>query len=91
MQVAPGIYSLGDNRGGRVRAFILDDGQGVTIVDTLMAADAQLILDELARLGRAVTDVKHLIQTHAHLARTLFSTLTNTRNPSAGGRVSLVY
>lgn len=66
MQVAPGIYSLGDNRGGRVRAFILDDGQGVTIVDTLMAADAHLILDELARIGRGPADVKHLIQTHAH-------------------------
>lgn len=66
MQVASGIYSLGDNRGGHVRAFILDDGQGITIVDTLMAADAHLILDELARIGRGPADIKHLIQTHAH-------------------------
>ncbi len=66
MDVAPGIYSLGDARGGRVRGFILDDGHGLTIVDTLMAADAHLILDELARIGRAPSDIKHLIQTHAH-------------------------
>ena len=27
MQVVPGLYSLGDNSGGQVRAFLADDGQ----------------------------------------------------------------
>jgi glyoxylase-like metal-dependent hydrolase (beta-lactamase superfamily II) len=66
MEVAPGIYSLGQKQGGRVHAYLLDDGEGVTVVDTLMAADAHLILEELARIGRAPGDIKHLIQTHAH-------------------------
>lgn len=66
MEVSPGIYSLGQPQGGRVHAYLLDDGQGVTVVDTLMAADAHLILDELARIGRGPADIKHLIQTHAH-------------------------
>lgn len=66
MEVAPGIYSLGQKQGGRVHAFLLDDGQGVTVVDSLFDADAHLILDELARIGRTPADVKHLIMTHAH-------------------------
>ena len=66
MEVAPGIYSLGDGQGGRVRAYLLDDGQGITIVDSLMAADARLVLAELGRIGRAPADIKHLIMTHAH-------------------------
>lgn len=66
MEVAPGIYSLGDGQGGRVRAYLLDDGQGITIIDTLMAADAHLILNELTRIGRTPANIKHLIQTHAH-------------------------
>ena len=66
MEVAPGIYSLGNKQGGRVHAYLLDDGQGITVVDTLMAADARLILAELARIGRTPADIKHLIMTHAH-------------------------
>ena len=66
MEVAPGIYSLGDGQGGRVRAYLLDDGQGITVVDSLMAADARLVLAELGRIGRAPADIKHLIMTHAH-------------------------
>lgn len=66
MEIAPGIYSLGVKQGGRVHAYLLDDGQGVTVVDTLFDADARLILDELARIGRSPSDIKHLIQTHAH-------------------------
>ncbi len=50
MEVAPGIYSLGDGQGGRVRAHLLDDGQGITVVDSLMAADGHLMLNELLPL-----------------------------------------
>lgn len=66
MDVAPGIYSLGNRQGGHVHAYLLDDGQGITIIDTLMAADAGLILAELTRIGRTPADIKHLIMTHAH-------------------------
>jgi len=53
MDVAPGIYSLGNRQGGHVHAYLLDDGQGVTVIDSLMAAGAHLIVAELARIGRA--------------------------------------
>jgi glyoxylase-like metal-dependent hydrolase (beta-lactamase superfamily II) len=66
MEVAPGIYTVGDGQGGRVRAHLLDDGHGITVVDSLMAAAAHLILAELARIGRAPADIKYLIMTHAH-------------------------
>jgi glyoxylase-like metal-dependent hydrolase (beta-lactamase superfamily II) len=66
MEVAPGIYSLGQKQGANVHAFLLDDGQGVTVVDTLYDGDARLILDELDRIGRSPLDIKHLVMTHAH-------------------------
>lgn len=66
MQVSPGIYSLGQSGGGRVHAYLLDDGEGITVIDTLMAADAHLILDELARIGRAPPDIRHQNQPYAH-------------------------
>ena len=53
MDVAPGIYSLGNRQSGHVHAYLFDDGQGITVVDTLMAADAHLVPAELARIGRA--------------------------------------
>jgi len=53
MDVAPGIDSLGNRQSGHVHAYLFDDGQGITVVDTLMAADAHLVPAELARIGRA--------------------------------------
>lgn len=66
MEIAPGIYSLGQDKGGHVHAFILDDGSGLTVIDTLYDDDANLILSELTRIGKAPADVKHIILTHAH-------------------------
>lgn len=66
MQIAPGIYSMGNWKGGRVRAFLLDDGHGLTLVDTLFESSAQVILAEIKALGGAVTDLKRIVMTHAH-------------------------
>lgn len=65
MEVAPGIYSLGQKQGGRVHAYLLDDGEGVTVVDTLMAADIRLMLNETARAGRTADGIKRLFQTNS--------------------------
>lgn len=66
MQIAPGIYSMHQNEGGRVHAFLLDDGNGLTLIDTLYDDDGNVVLAELASIGRPVTDIKRIILTHAH-------------------------
>src|SRR6266496_5552290 len=66
MEIAPGIYSLGQQEGGHVHAFLLDDGTELTVIDTLWDSDGQRILDQIKSIGRSVTDLKHIILTHAH-------------------------
>jgi glyoxylase-like metal-dependent hydrolase (beta-lactamase superfamily II) len=66
MQIAPGIYSLGQKEGGRVHAFLLDDGTDLTVIDSLWDTDGKRILDQIQSIGRSVTDLKHIIITHAH-------------------------
>lgn len=66
MEAAPGLYSLGQSQGGNVHAFLLDDGNGLTLVDTLFDTDAHRILDQVQAIGKTVHDIKHIILTHAH-------------------------
>ena len=66
MQIAPGIYSMGQRRGGNVHAVLLDDGHGLTLIDTLYDTDAQIILSEIKSLGKRVTDLNRIILTHGH-------------------------
>ena len=66
MEIAPGIYSLSQQEGGHVHAFLLDDGKELTVIDTLWDTDGQRILDQIKSIGRSVTDLKHIILTHAH-------------------------
>jgi len=66
MKIAPGLYSLGDKKGGYVRAFLIDDGNGLTLIDTLSEDDAAPVLAEIAAIGRKPSELKHIILTHAH-------------------------
>jgi glyoxylase-like metal-dependent hydrolase (beta-lactamase superfamily II) len=66
MQIAPGVYSLSQDKGGRVHAYLLDDGNGLTLIDTLYDDDANVVLAELQSIGKKPADVKHIILTHAH-------------------------
>ncbi len=66
MQVAPGIHSMWQRNGAYVHAFLLDDGDGLTLVDSLYDTDAHRILAELEAMGRKAQDIKHIIMTHAH-------------------------
>lgn len=65
-QLAPGILSLGQKKGGRVHAFLLDDGESLTLVDTLYDTDGQRVLDAIAGTGRRVEDLRHIVLTHGH-------------------------
>ncbi len=66
MEAAPGIYSMGQSQGGNVHAFLLDDGNGLTLIDTLFDTDARRILAQVQAIGKTVQDIKHIILTHAH-------------------------
>jgi glyoxylase-like metal-dependent hydrolase (beta-lactamase superfamily II) len=66
MQIVPGLYSLGDTSGGWVRAFLVDDGAGLTLIDTLLDRGGKLVLDELAAMGKQPSDIKRIVLTHSH-------------------------
>ena len=66
MEIAPGVYSLSQSKGFDVHAFLLDDGDGLTLIDTLFDADARIILDQISALGQTVTDLKRIVLTHGH-------------------------
>jgi len=66
MQVAPGIHSLGDRSGGYVRAFLVEEPDGLTLIDTLLDRGGALVLAELQTLGRKPSDVKRILLSHAH-------------------------
>jgi glyoxylase-like metal-dependent hydrolase (beta-lactamase superfamily II) len=66
MEIAPGIHVMGSKKGGYVRAFLLDDGTDLTLIDTLFETDGRLILDQLAAMGRTVKDLKNIVLTHGH-------------------------
>jgi glyoxylase-like metal-dependent hydrolase (beta-lactamase superfamily II) len=66
-ELAPGLHVLGGKRGGRVRAFLLDAGGGeLTLIDTLFENDGRGVLEYLERIGRRMSDLRHIVLTHAH-------------------------
>lgn len=65
-ELAPGVHVLGGKKGGRVRAFLLDAGGELTLVDTLFENDAAGVLEAIRRLGRRPSDLKRIALTHAH-------------------------
>lgn len=66
MEIAPGVQSLGQWQGGRVHAFLLDDGHELTLIDTLFDTDGRRVLEAIRRLGRSPADLKHIVLTHGH-------------------------
>jgi glyoxylase-like metal-dependent hydrolase (beta-lactamase superfamily II) len=66
VKLTDGIHYLKQTMGGHVHAFLLDDGDGITLIDALYDTDAKLILDEIAAMGRKPSDLKNIIATHAH-------------------------
>ena len=66
MQIAPGIHSIGQEEGGHVHAFLLDTGDGLTLIDTMYDDDGRHVLAELASMGKTIKDIKRIVLTHAH-------------------------
>jgi glyoxylase-like metal-dependent hydrolase (beta-lactamase superfamily II) len=68
MELAEGIHYIGGTKGGWVRAFLIEDGTDLTLIDTLYDEDPRVVLDEIRRLGRSATDLKRIVLTHGHRA-----------------------
>src|SRR5687768_1022058 len=66
MEIATGIHSLGQTKGGRVHAFLLDDGDGLTLIDTLYDTDGRRVLEAIRALGREPRDLRRIVLTHGH-------------------------
>ena len=83
MKLADGIHYVRQTMGGHVHAFLLDDGDGITLIDALYDTDAHRILDEIQAMGRKPTDLKNIIATHAHRSHiggmAVLKELTNAR------------
>jgi glyoxylase-like metal-dependent hydrolase (beta-lactamase superfamily II) len=65
-QIAPGVYSMKQNKGGHVHAFLLDDGTDLTLIDTLFDTNARQILDRIESIGRTIGDLRRIVLTHGH-------------------------
>ena len=71
MQLTTGVYDVappkrGYLKAGYSKAVIIDDGDGLIVLDTLYDADAGDILQEMKRMGKTPADIKHIVLTHAH-------------------------
>ena len=71
MEIAPGVYEIGATKrgylkAGYTKAFLIEDNESLIVIDTFYDADAKLILDEIARIGKRPGDIKHILLTHAH-------------------------
>jgi glyoxylase-like metal-dependent hydrolase (beta-lactamase superfamily II) len=68
VKLAEGIHYIGGTKGGWVRAFLIEDGSDLTLIDTLFDEDPRVVLEEIRRLGRSATDLKRIVLTHGHRA-----------------------
>jgi glyoxylase-like metal-dependent hydrolase (beta-lactamase superfamily II) len=68
VELAEGIHYIGGTKGGRVRAFLIEDGRDLTLIDTLYPEDPSVVLSEIRSLGRSPSDLKRIVLTHGHRA-----------------------
>jgi len=61
--IAAGVYQVGP---GFVNSFIVDGDEGVTLVDTLLPKNVDLITAALHEIGRSFDDAKAILITHSH-------------------------
>src|SRR3954469_4165601 len=71
VELADGVHAMvpsrnGQSQGGYSRAYVFEDGDDLTLVDTLWDEDAHMILEYLWSIGRTARDIKQIVMTHAH-------------------------
>ena len=70
-QIEDGFHTIGPTtrgvrKGGYSRAYLFEDGDRLTLVDTLFDDDAQLIIAYLLSIGRSPGELTDILLTHAH-------------------------
>ena len=71
IELVEGVHAIGPSRdglrqGGYSRAYLFEDTDGLTLVDTLWDEDAHMILKYLWTIGRSPSDITRIAMTHAH-------------------------
>jgi glyoxylase-like metal-dependent hydrolase (beta-lactamase superfamily II) len=66
-QVAPGVHRLGDHS---VNFYLVEDPDGVILIDTGLPAHRKQLLGLLAELGHDLAEVRAVLLTHGHLDHT---------------------
>src|ERR1700759_4304862 len=61
------IYYVGTDG---ISAYIIKTSQGLILMDTALEQSTGLIKDNIAKLGFKVTDIKYILNTHAHFDHT---------------------
>ena len=67
VQVAPGVHRLGDHS---VNFYLIEDPDGLVLIDTGMPAHFEQLRGLLTDLGRSLADVRAVLLTHGHLDHT---------------------
>jgi glyoxylase-like metal-dependent hydrolase (beta-lactamase superfamily II) len=63
-QIIPGLYTFTGLMAGR--AYAIEDGDGLTLIDTSITLAGPKILQQLAAAGHQAAAVKRILITHAH-------------------------
>ena len=64
--IGDGIFCLGQKKGGRVHAYLIDDGSGLILIDTLFDTDGAFVVQCVQKAGRQLADLRHIVITHGH-------------------------
>lgn len=60
------IHPLTDGTAGRVHAYLLEEDDGLTLIDTLSSDRGELVAKAIAGLGRPLSDLSRIVLTHSH-------------------------
>ena len=66
MEIAQCVYSLRQDKGFDVHAFLIDTGDGLLLVDTLFDPIPNIIADQIYRIGGTLSSLRTIVLTHAH-------------------------
>jgi glyoxylase-like metal-dependent hydrolase (beta-lactamase superfamily II) len=68
MEIAAGVYDIGQGtyRSSYVHAFLVDDGNGLTLIDTLFENEPKRILRQIEAIGKNTSDLERIVLSHAH-------------------------
>ena len=64
--LSPGVWRVPTGHGDRENAFLVEGGDGLTLVDVGWAGAARHITAAVGDLGRSLADVRRIVITHAH-------------------------